>query len=93
VQHPQRPQVVEFSVSGSDGTQFSVTPLFYDDSEDVMVTNLDCGFRVPLAIVAHLIQTDQIIHRLGGISATFDGGQMEALRNLASRMVPGSIAR
>lgn len=90
VQHPQQPDVstLELAPTGG-GRPVRVSRVTFHLKEDVLVTNLDYAFDVPVAAFARLIRSGTLALTLGGVKATFDGRQMEALRDLASRMVPG----
>ena len=93
VQHPQQPDVSTLILTATDGPRFSFKRVVFHESEDVLVTNLDYAFELPLGTFARLITSESLSLELGGITATFDGGQMEALRDLASRMAPADTGR
>lgn len=89
VQRPQQPDVSTLVLAPNGGPAVHVARVTFHSKEDVLVTNLDYAFDVPVAAFARLIRSGGLTLALGGVRATFDGAQMEALRDLASRMVPG----
>jgi hypothetical protein len=90
VQHPQQPDVSTLEIDPAGGGRpVRVSRVTFHSKEDVLVTNLDYAFDVPVAAFARLIRSGTLALTLGGVEATFGGSQMEALRDLASRMVPG----
>ncbi len=89
VQHPEQPQVSTLVLTPSSGPAVRGSEVVYHSREDVLVTNLDYAYAVPITAFARLIRSEDLTLALGDVKAKYDGAQMEALRDLASRMVPG----